>query len=126
MSGLDTYLSTLFREFEMRLPVSGNQLPAVYGDGIFPQLSAVIASYRDIEFGFSAIDTRMASVWQSIEHVFAVHSKIFALLYQAEQSRVLVLGDHVKMMIIIFFLMNCYNCMNEHVTNFDIYPRLLE
>lgn len=39
MSGLDMYLSELFLELGMELPSAGNQFPALYGGGIFPQLS---------------------------------------------------------------------------------------
>ena len=35
-SGLDTYLTSLFNEYNIKLPAVLNQYPAVYGDGIFP------------------------------------------------------------------------------------------
>ena len=63
MRGLDTYFSTLFREFGMELSGSNNQLPSLYGDGIFPQLATIIAWYCDKLFGQCAINTMMASVW---------------------------------------------------------------
>ena len=44
-SGLDAYLSQLFREYTIQMCDASNQLPAVYGDGIFPQLSTIVARY---------------------------------------------------------------------------------
>ena len=36
MSGLDNYLSSLFRELNISMINAYDQFPAVYGDGIFP------------------------------------------------------------------------------------------
>ena len=36
MSDLDTYITSLFNEYNIRLPGALNQYPAVYGGGIFP------------------------------------------------------------------------------------------
>lgn len=47
MSNLNDYLSGLLEEAGMRLPQAGNQLPAVYADGMFPQLSCIVARYRN-------------------------------------------------------------------------------
>ena len=45
MSGLDTYLSQLFREFSMHMCGNRNQFNDVYGDGLFPQVLIVVAKY---------------------------------------------------------------------------------
>ena len=43
MSELDFYLTRLFLEFNKQLLTVGNQLPAVYRDGMFPQLGTILA-----------------------------------------------------------------------------------
>ena len=46
MSGLDTYLSALFREFNMRMVGAYDRFLALYGDVIFPQLANIVTRYR--------------------------------------------------------------------------------
>ena len=62
MSGLDTYLSSLFREFNMNIELAYNQFPALYGDGIFPQLSTIVARYSNATGDDDRLNIRMASV----------------------------------------------------------------
>ena len=50
MSGLDTYLSRLFCEFSMTMSEVYDQLRTLYGDGIFPQLSTIVARYSTPAF----------------------------------------------------------------------------
>ena len=47
MSGLDTYLSALFRDNNMQIRDANNQLPAVYADGVFPNLATIVAPYNN-------------------------------------------------------------------------------
>ena len=93
MSGMDSYLSTLFRTFSIYISGASNQFPALYGDGVFPQLPTIVArmrrSGREEE---RMIATRMASVRQSNEHIFAIHKNIFHLFNQPEQFRLLYSG----------------------------------
>ena len=79
MSGLDAYLSSLFIEFNMHLPVVIDQLPAIYGDGIFPQLNTIVARYGLGNEAKGRVNCRLASVRQSIEHLFALHTNVFGL-----------------------------------------------
>ena len=62
MSGLDQYLTTLFDEFDMGGEGPGGQYPALYGDGIFPQLSTIVARYSAPDSDQDVINVRMASV----------------------------------------------------------------
>ena len=47
MSGLNAYLSSHFREFDMQIWVAKKQYPAVYGDSVFPQLTTIVARYNN-------------------------------------------------------------------------------
>ena len=71
MSGLYTYLSSLFREFNMNIEQAYNQFPALYGDSVFPQLFSNPSSDND------RLNIRMAPVRQSIKHLFALHDQTF-------------------------------------------------
>ena len=125
MSGLDSYLSRLFSEFNMHLPDAHGQLPAVYGDGIFPQLSTIVARYQNEEDGHDdvhrRINTCMASVRESIEHLFSIHYHIFALFHDPARFRLLVSGVEVTRMIFnSFLLLNLYICFNESANSDSI------
>ena len=45
MSGLDSYLTSIFNKFNMKLAGTHNQFPAVYGDAIFPQSADIVSRY---------------------------------------------------------------------------------
>ena len=92
MSGLDAYLSSLFIENNMHLPAAMNQLPAVYGDGIFPQLNTIVARYGLGNQSEGRVNRRLASARQSIEHLFALHTNIFGLFSIPQRFKLLVYG----------------------------------
>ena len=79
MSGLDACLSNLFREFNMQMINAFGQFPALYGDGIFPQLATIVARYATPNGNKGRIHVRLSSVRQSIEHIFALHKNVFQL-----------------------------------------------
>ena len=80
MSGLDTYLSQQKKiEFSMQIISASNQFPVVYGDGIFPQLSKIVTRYSTSDENGGRINTRLALVRQSIEHIFGFHRNTFTL-----------------------------------------------
>ena len=127
MSGLDTYLSSLFCKFNMNIEVAYNQFPVLYGDGVFPQLSTLVARFSNPTSDEDRINTRMASVRQSIEHLFALHDQIFGLFTSFRRFQILLNGTEVsRIMIKSFFLLNCYTCMNESPNNFTCRPPTLE
>ena len=71
--------------------------------------------------------TRMASVRQSIEHLFAGHDQTFGLSTSFRRFRILLSGTEVsRIMINSFFLLNFYTCMNESPSNFTCRPPTLE
>ena len=59
-----TFYHKIF-EFNMQLPEAFNQLPALYEDGIFPQLSSIIARYSLGNDNESKVNKRLASVVKS-------------------------------------------------------------
>lgn len=79
MSGLDTYLSSLFYEFHLVIELAYNQFPALYDGGIFLQLSKIVARYGNPNCDEDQMNTRMASVRESIEHLFTLHDQTFGL-----------------------------------------------
>ena len=127
MSGLDTYLSRLLNEFDMKLPAAFNQLPALYGDGIFPQLCSIIARYSMGNENEQRVNRRLASVRQSIEHIFALHTNLFGLFTIPKRFQLLVHGLQCRKMVLnSFFLLNCHVCFNESPNNFNIRPPTIE
>ena len=92
ISDLDTYLSQLFREFSMHVCGASNQFPAVYGDRIFPQLSTTVARYLTPDKNEDRINTRLASVRQSIERIFGFHTNTFTLFSNTDRCCLLISG----------------------------------
>ena len=127
MSGLDAYLSNLFREFNMQLINAFGQFPALYGDGIFPQLATIVARYATPNINERHINMRLSSVRQSIEHIFALHKNVFQLFSFPDRFRLMACGEECYRLVFDFLLLlNCYVCLNESPNNFDIRPPTLE
>ena len=76
MSGFDTQL---FCKFSMQMCGASNQFPSFYGDGIFPQLSTIVTRYSIPDKNEDRINTFLASVRQSIEHILVFHKNTFTL-----------------------------------------------
>ena len=55
--------------FNKQLPAARNQLPTVYGDGVFPQLGTIVAGYDNPSGIQSVINTNMVSVG----HVLSIY-----------------------------------------------------
>ena len=126
MSGLDSYLSTLFRDHDLQIADANNQLPALYADGVFPNLATIVARFSNGTERQQRINTRMSSVRQSIEHLFALHHQTFALFTIPNRLKLLLNGRYVsKMVLMSFFMLNCFTCFNE-VGYFEIRPPTIE
>jgi hypothetical protein len=126
MSGLDNHLSKLLQGYT--LPGARNQLPpALYADGIFPQLTTIVARYRSPSQRQGHISICMASFRQCVEHLYSIHFNLFALFRRPEQFQLLVAGIVVyKMMFASFFVLNCYQCIYKTSSNFQMGPMSLE
>ena len=95
-----------------------NQLLALYGDTIFPQLATIVARYLTPQSDNILMNTRHASVRQSIEHLFGSQKNAFKLCAAAHRFQMFLHGVKVSRMIFnSFFLFNCYTCMNESPNN---------
>ena len=127
MSGLDSYLSNLFNECNMRIGEAFNQLPACYGDGIFPQLATILARYTMTDESKQRVNRRLASARQSVGHLFSLHYNTFGLFSIPHRFKLLVNRVEVyKMIFNYFFLLNCYVCFNESPNFFDLRPPTIE
>ena len=127
MSGLNQYLYSLLEKFNLKIPSAGNQLPAIYGDGIFPQLPTIVARYQIPDDKETIINRILSSARQSIEHIFALHTNVFSLFSIPQCYKLLVQGtENTKMILNLFFLLNCYICLNESPNSFDICPPSLD
>ena len=125
MSGLNEYLETILAGLEM--DGANNQLPALYADGIFPQLTCIVATVRRGGEYFERLATRMASVRQCIEHIFSLHYNLFKLFRQPEQFRLLVSGvESYKLFFNSFLLWNCYQTIYQSFDYFLLAPPSLE
>ena len=127
ISGLDAYFSGILSEFGMQLSGAFNQLPVVYGDGIFPQLSSIVTWYALSNPNEARVNRQLASVRQSIKHIFTLHSNIFSLFFIPQRFKLLVHGVEChKMVLNSFFLINCYTCFNKSNNNSNIQPPTIE
>ena len=93
MSGLDNYLPSLFREPNITLINVFDQFPALYGDGIFPQLATIVTRYSTLDENKHRINVRLSSVRQSIEHTFALYKNTFNLFDIADRFRLMASGE---------------------------------
>ena len=63
---------------------------------------------------------------QSIEHLFALHKNTFSLFSIPYRLKLLLDGTHmIKLVLVSFFVMNCFTCFNE-TPYFNIRPPTLE
>ena len=69
MSGLDGYLSALFREFHLNMPHAHGQLSALCGDGIFPGIGVPAVALS----GASAANSMISPLehWQCLDRLKA-------------------------------------------------------
>ena len=73
------------------------------------------------------VNRRLASGRQSIEHIFALHAKVFGLFSIPKRFKLLVHGLECRKMVLnSFLLLNCHVCFNESPNNFNIIPPTIE
>ena len=69
----------------------------------------------------------MATVQQSIEHLFSLHKKLFQIFSRPLRFRLLFSGvETMKMIFTSFIILNCYICFNESGNNFVVRPPSIE
>ena len=123
LSGLDTYLSSIFHE--NGIIINGTELsyPVLYGDGVFPNLPTILPRYNNPSLNERRINTRLANVRQNIEHIFGLHRNVFALFKRPERFQLLHQGkEAVRLIFNSFLLLNCYTCFNESTCPFLLRP----
>ena len=125
MSNLNGYLVDMFHENDISL--SGDYCPCLYGDGIFPVLPTILPRYSSPNSDEARINTRLSSVRQSIEHIFALHSNVFELFNHPKKFKLLHCGhESVHLIFNSFLLLNCYNCLNRSSSTFVLPSPTLE
>ena len=68
----------------------------------------------------------MATVRQSIEHMFELHKRMFNLFTIPARFKLLVHGREVTRLVLVsFFILNCITCFNE-TTNFGCRPPTIQ
>ena len=92
MNGLDTYFFQLFRQFSMHMCGTSNLLSAIYRDRTFPQLWTVVAIYSTSDKNEDRLNTRLASIRQSIGHILYFHKNKFTLFSIPDRFRLLISG----------------------------------
>lgn len=111
MSGLNNYLARIFSGI-----LIGGLFPCLYCDGIFALLVTILPRFVNPTPEQYILNMRLASLRQSIEHVFGDHWTRFKL-FQVPQHylRLVGRGEKVRRMSLVsFFILNCYYCMNGH------------
>lgn len=108
MSGLNNYLVRILAGI-----LIGGLLPALYCDGIFAVLVTILPRFTNPSPALHLINMRMASLRESIEHVFADHRIRFKLFGAPHTLRLFSQGEKVRRMSLVsFLLLNCYYCIN--------------
>ena len=89
-------------------------MPAVYGDGVFSHLGTIVARYNNASGIESVINKKLATVRQSIEHIFGLHKRTFNLFSIPNRFKVLVRGyDLYQLTLLSFFMLSYFTCFNE-------------
>lgn len=113
MSGLNEYLVGLLQNH--MVPVLGGLLfPCVYVDAIYTILACICPRIRRPTEEEMFLNQRLAGKRQCIEHVFGDHKTRFKIFQAVGRIRLFENGEFVKKMILMsFFALNCYYCINE-------------
>jgi hypothetical protein len=123
MSGLNDYLRSMFSPDFM---LNGH-FPSIYADGIFARMETIVPRFLNPDETQRRINVRMSALRQSVEHLFAYHFLLFKGLHDFTKLRLLRSGDDtMKMVIVSFFVWNCYQCVHKMSWHFDVQPPTLE
>ena len=119
LSGLNSYLSSLFHENQIIINGTQPSYPVLYHDGVFPTLPTILPRYSNPTVNERRINTRLANVRQNIEHIFGLHNNLFKLFKYPERFQLLHQGEEaVELIFNSFLLLNGYTCFNTSPCNF--------
>ena len=99
------------------------ELPVVYGDGIFSVLPIILQRYTNPSVDDNRINTRLVSVRQNIEHIFVLYSNVFELFNNPKRLKLLHCGkENVQLIFNLLLLLNCYKCFDGSPNSFEMNP----
>lgn len=112
LSGLNDYLVSLLDPLYQDGPI--NVYPALYGDGIFSTLAAVVKPYPNPNHEQKIVNTRFSSLREDIEHKFSQVFGLFQILRMTSRHNLFHnAADVRKLFFNCLFVSNCYTCFNE-------------
>lgn len=92
--------------------VSGGLMPCLYCDGIFATLTTILPQFNNPSPELHLLKMRLASLRQSIEHVFADHQNRFRIFGVPYYLHLFNQGVKVRRMSLVsFFILNCFYCI---------------
>ena len=112
MSGVSDNLTRLLRNHPIP-PI--NHLPAVYCDGIFAPKNCIVPRYVSPNPFQKLINRYMSPLRVYIENIYADVKNVWRIFQTKGKFKILQKGRLVrKAFTIIFFVHNCYSCLNEN------------
>ena len=122
LASLNNFVSLVYRGG------TSNQFPAVYGDGIFPQLSTIVVRYSTPDDNEGQINTRLDSVRKIIEHIFSFHKNTFTLFLIPDRFCLLISGVKSSRLIFNSFFIKMFRLSKRNSKRFKSetsYPRII-
>ena len=107
MSGINNYLVILLAGIFI-----GGLYPCLYVDGIFAVLATIVPRFSNPTPALHLLNIRLASLRESIEHVFADHTVRFKIFSVPSYLRLFHRGVMIRRMCLVsFFMLNSYYCI---------------
>ena len=112
LSGLNEYLVQILQPLYSRN--GRNVFPALYGDGIFTPLAAIMRPYQNPNEEQRIVNTRFSSLREDIEHKFSQIFSLYTILRAFWRHQLFLnAADVRKLFFNCLFISNCYTCFNE-------------
>jgi hypothetical protein len=109
ISGLNNYLVDLLSGIFI-----DGIFPFLYCNGIFATLSTIVPRFTNPMPELHLLNMRLASLWQSIKHVFANHHIRFKIFSAPHYLHPFNQGVRVRRQCLVSFLiLNCIYCINR-------------
>jgi hypothetical protein len=125
MSGLNNYLVGLLEHHRL----ANGAFPSLYGDGIFARLPTIMPRFRNVSTieRLRFINLGMSTLRETVEHLFGFHFNLFKALHDFLRLRLLSTGQQsVQLVIVSFFVWNCYQTIYKSSMFFNLRPPTLE